>query len=52
MFFGVEYVREKGFFVVIVFRCYLGRVFDSYGYFGFGRDLKNFGCIFGGDLLG
>ncbi|EQH76440.1 asparaginase family protein, partial [Clostridioides difficile DA00305] len=52
MLSGVEYAREKGLPVVIVSRCHSGRVFDSYGYFGSGRDLKNLGCIFGGDLPG
>ncbi|EQF23885.1 asparaginase family protein [Clostridioides difficile CD160] len=52
MLSGVEYAREKGLPVVIVSRCHSGRVFDSYGYYGSGRDLKNLGCIFGGDLPG
>lgn len=49
---GVEYAREKDLPVVIVSRCHSGRVFDSYGYHGSGRDLRNLGCIFGGDLPG
>ena len=49
---GVEYAREKELPVVIVSRCHSGRVFDSYGYHGSGRDLRNLGCIFGGDLPG
>lgn len=49
---GVEYAREKNLPVVIVSRCHSGRVFDSYGYHGSGRDLRNLGCIFGGDLPG
>ncbi|MDR1774112.1 MAG: asparaginase [Clostridioides sp.] len=52
MFSGVEYAREKNIPVVIVSRCHSGRVLDSYGYFGSGRDLRNLGCIFGGDLNG
>ncbi|MGL5347710.1 MAG: asparaginase [Peptostreptococcaceae bacterium] len=52
MYEGVKYAREKGIPVVIVSRCHSGRVFDSYGYLGSGRDLRNLGCIFGGDLPG
>ena len=52
MYEGVKYAREKDIPVVIVSRCHSGRVFDSYGYFGSGRDLRNLGCIFGGDLPG
>ena len=52
MFRGLEYAREKGVEVVLVSRCLTGRVYDSYGYLGSGRDLKNIGCIFGGDLPG
>ena len=49
---GVEYARSKDIPVVITTRCHSGRVFDSYGYLGSGRDLRNLGCIFGGDLPG
>ena len=52
MYEGVEYAREKDIPVVIVSRCHSGRVFDSYGYLGSGRDLRNIGCIFGGELPG
>ena len=52
MYEGVEYARENNIPVVIVSRCHSGRVFDSYGYLGSGRDLRNLGCIFGGDLPG
>lgn len=52
MYEGVKYAREKGIPVVVVSRCHTGRVFDSYGYLGSGRDLRNLGCIFGGDLPG
>ena len=52
MYEGVKYAREKDIPVVIVSRCHSGRVFDSYGYLGSGRDLRNLGCIFGGDLPG
>lgn len=49
---GVEYARSKDIPVVITSRCHSGRVFDSYGYLGSGRDLRNLGCIFAGDLPG
>lgn len=52
MFTGIEYAREKDIPVVVVSRCHSGRVLDSYGYYGSGRDLRNLGCIFGGDLNG
>ena len=52
MFRGIEYAREKGIEVVLVSRCLTGRVYDSYGYLGSGRDFRNIGCIFGGDLPG
>ena len=52
MYEGVKYAREKDIPVVIVSRCHSGRVFDSYGYLGSGRDLRNIGCIFGGELPG
>lgn len=51
-FEGIKYAREKGIQVVLVSRCLTGRVYDSYGYLGSGHDLKNIGCIFGGDLPG
>ena len=49
---GVEYARSKDIPVVITTRCHSGRVFDSYGYLGSGRDLRNLGCIFAGELPG
>ncbi|CEJ74993.1 L-asparaginase [[Clostridium] sordellii] len=49
---GVEYARSKDIPVIIATRCHSGRVFDSYGYLGSGRDLRNLGCIFAGDLPG
>ncbi len=52
MYEGVKYARQKNIPVVIVSRCHSGRVFDSYGYLGSGRDLRNLGCIFGGELPG
>lgn len=38
--------------VVIVTRCPMGRVLDSYGYTGGGKDIRNHGAIFGGNLNG
>ncbi len=52
MYEGVKYAREHNVPVVIVSRCHSGRVYDSYGYLGSGKDLRNLGCIFGGDLPG
>ncbi|MDU4861872.1 MAG: asparaginase [Terrisporobacter othiniensis] len=52
MYEGVKYAREKGVIVVITSRCSTGRVYDSYGYLGSGRDLRNLGCIFAGDMNG
>lgn len=49
---GVEYARSKNIPVVLSTRCHSGRVFDSYGYLGSGRDLRNLGCIFAGELPG
>ena len=40
MYEGVKYARENGVVVVITSRCSTGRVHDSYGYLGSGRDLK------------
>ncbi len=52
MYEGVKYARSKDIPVVVVSRCHSGRVLDSYGYLGSGRDLRNLGCIFGGSLNG
>lgn len=49
---GVKYATDKGVFVVIVSRCPTGRVLDTYGYEGGGRQLREMGAIFGGDLPG
>lgn len=38
--------------VVLVSRCFQGRVLDSYGYPGGGRELRNLGIIFGDTLPG
>ncbi|PAB57628.1 asparaginase [Anaeromicrobium sediminis] len=49
---GVKYAIEKGTVVVMVSRCHMGRVLDTYGYKGAGRELRQAGVIFGGSLPG
>ncbi|WP_291573440.1 asparaginase [Clostridium sp. UBA4548] len=49
---AVERAIEKQVAVVIVSRCYKGRVLDSYGYPGGGKGLRNAGAIFGESLPG
>lgn len=49
---GIENAIDKGIAVVIVSRCFEGRVFDSYGYHGGGKELRNLGVIFGDNLPG
>lgn len=49
---GIENAINKGIAVVIVSRCFEGRVFDSYGYHGGGKELRNLGVIFGDNLPG
>lgn len=49
---AVERAISKGVAVVIVSRCYKGRVLDSYGYPGGGKGLRNAGAIFGESLPG
>ena len=49
---GIANAIHKGIPVVIVSRCPMGRVLDSYGYKGGGKDLRNLGAIFGGNLNG
>ena len=44
---GIKHVIAKDIPVVIVSRCFEGRVFESYGYEGGGKELKEIGCIFG-----
>lgn len=38
--------------VIIVSRCPMGRVLDSYGYDGGGKMIRNAGAIFAGNLNG
>jgi L-asparaginase len=49
---GVKNAISQNIPVVIVSRCYEGRVFDSYGYEGGGKELRNLGVIFGDNLPG
>ncbi|GIM27868.1 L-asparaginase [Clostridium polyendosporum] len=49
---GIQRAIEKDIAVVIVSRCFEGRVFDSYGYHGGGKELRNLGVIFGDNMPG
>lgn len=49
---GIKKAIDKNIPVVIVSRCFEGRVFESYGYEGGGKELKELGCIFGDVLAG
>ena len=49
---GVKRALNKGILVVLVSRCFEGRVLDTYGYTGGGKELRNLGVIFGDNLPG
>lgn len=49
---GIQRALDKAIKVVIVSRCPMGRVLDSYGYEGGGKMIRNLGVIFGGHLNG
>ncbi|KEI10334.1 asparaginase [Clostridium sp. K25] len=49
---GIERAINKGVIVIIVSRCFSGRVLDTYGYEGGGKHLREVGAIFGGALPG
>ncbi len=49
---GIRNAITKGVKVVVVSRCPMGRVLDSYGYDGGGKKLRDLGVIFGGSLNG
>lgn len=49
---GIERAIKKNIPVVIVTRCNQGRVLDSYGYHGGGKELRNLGVILGDNLPG
>ncbi|NEZ46001.1 asparaginase [Clostridium niameyense] len=49
---GVKRAIDKGVAVVVVSRCFEGRVLDTYGYYGGGKKLREMGVIFGDCLPG
>lgn len=49
---AVERAIKAGTVVIMVTRCFKGRVMDSYGYPGGGKQLRNAGVIFGDRLPG
>ncbi|MGL4875689.1 MAG: asparaginase [Clostridium sp.] len=49
---GVKRALDKDIPVVIVSRCFEGRVFESYGYEGGGKHLRDMGVIFGDNMPG
>ncbi|MDD6795092.1 MAG: asparaginase [Clostridiaceae bacterium] len=49
---GIKRAIEKNIPVVIVSRCFEGRVFESYGYDGGGKNLRDLGVIFGDNMQG
>ncbi len=49
---GIKYAIDRGVVVVIVSRCQSGRVLESYGYHGGGRELSDMGVIMGSDMRG
>ncbi|MFN8008721.1 MAG: asparaginase [Terriglobia bacterium] len=49
---GIQSAIDQGIPVVIATRCQAGRVLDTYGYEGGGRDLRRRGAIFAGFLPG
>ena len=49
---GIKKAIELEIPVVVVSRCFEGRVFESYGYEGGGKQIKDLGVIFGDTLPG
>lgn len=49
---GIKRAIKKGVIVVLVTRCFMGRVLDTYGYEGGGKKLRQLGVIFGDNLPG
>lgn len=49
---GLQRALENNIPIVIVSRCPKGRVLYTYGYPGGGKNLRDFGAIFGGNLPG
>ncbi|PID82924.1 MAG: L-asparaginase [Clostridiales bacterium] len=52
MLSGIKNAIDKNVVIVIVSRCPLGRVADSYGYVGGGKTISNMGAIFASNLNG
>ena len=44
---AIKDALDKGIVIVLTSRCFEGRVSDSYGYLGGGKNLKELGVIFG-----
>lgn len=49
---GVDYALSRDIPVILVSRCHNGKVLDSYGYLGAGKDLTQKGVILGDNLPG
>ncbi len=49
---GIKKARAAGLEIIITSRTVAGRVLDTYGYPGGGKDLVRHGCILGGTLSG
>lgn len=49
---SIKSAIDKGVKVVLVSRCPMGRVLDTYGYIGGGKSLRDAGVIFAGNLNG
>lgn len=49
---GIKEALNRKIPVVVVSRCFEGRVFESYGYEGGGKQLKDLGVIFGDTMPG
>lgn len=49
---AIDTALNVGIHIVIVSRCFTGRVLDTYAYRGGGKDLTNRGCLLGGSLNG
>jgi L-asparaginase len=49
---GIRRAINNGVIVVLVTRCFMGRVLDSYGYAGGGKELRDMGVILGNNLPG
>lgn len=52
MVYGIKRAIDKNVKVVMVSRCFKGRVLESYGYEGGGRMLRDLGVIFGDNMQG